>query len=150
MLEQKNHMVIMPDANKEEVLRHLAGASCGAAGQRCMAISVAVFVAEATEWISDLKNSLSNLNPGSWKDKETDFGPLISTQAKERVLSLIESGKKEGATILLDGSGYTSKKWPKGNFIGPTLFDKVTPQMRVYKEEIFGPVLLCMRVKNFR
>ncbi len=144
----KNHMVIMPDADKKEVLRHLAGASCGAAGQRCMAISVGVFVAEAGDWIKDLKESLSALKPGSWKDKESDFGPLISVPAKERVLSLIQSGKTEGAEMLLDGSTYKSKKWQKGNFVGATLFDKVTPEMKIYKEEIFGPVLLCMRVKN--
>ncbi len=144
----KNHMVIMPDANKQEVLRHLAGASCGAAGQRCMAISVGVFVGESGDWIQEIKDSLLALKPGSWKDKDSDFGPLISVQAKERVLSLIESGKKESAVILLDGSKYKSQKWPKGNFMGPTLFDKVTPEMSIYKEEIFGPVLLCMRVKN--
>ena len=142
----KNHAVIMPSADKTEVIRHLTGASCGAAGQRCMAISVAVFVGESSEWIAELKNSLADLKPGGWKDKTADFGPLISKEAKQRVLSLIESGKKEGADLLLDGSAFQDKS--KGNFIGPSLFDNVTASMEIYKKEIFGPVLLCVRVKN--
>ena len=144
----KNHLVVMPDANKKQVIRHLTGASCGAAGQRCMAISVAVFVDRSSEWISDLKESLSQLKPGSWKDDQADFGPLISKKARERVLSLIERGQKEGAELLIDGSNYQSKKWPDGNFVGPSLFDHVQTNMSIYKEEIFGPVLLCTRVKN--
>ena len=144
----KNHLIVMPDADKKQVLQSLAGASCGAAGQRCMAISVAVFVGEAQNWIADLKEALERLKPGSWKDKEAHYGPLISRTAKERVLSLIEKGKQEGAEILLDGSHYKSEKWPKGNFLGPTLFDKVSAEMSIYKEEIFGPVLLCVRVQN--
>ena len=144
----KNHLVVMPSANKAQVIRHLTGASCGAAGQRCMAISVAVFVGESRSWIPELKKSLTSLQPGSWKDKKADFGPLISKEAKQRVLSLIKKGQKEGANLLLDGSIYQSKKWPQGNFIGPTLFDQVTANMSIYKEEIFGPVLLCVRAKS--
>ena len=144
----KNHMVIMPDANKKQVLQNLTGASCGAAGQRCMAISVAVFVGETQEWITELKDTLEQIQPGSWKDTGADYGPLISTAAKDRVLSLIAQGKQEGAELLLDGSTFKSEKWPKGNFVGPTLFDKVRPEMSIYKEEIFGPVLLCMRVND--
>ncbi len=141
----KNHMIIMPDANKAEALRSLAGASCGAAGQRCMAISAAVFVGEAAEWIPEAAEALAKLRPGSFRDKNADFGPLVSQAARERVLSLIEEGKKEGAKILLDGSRFRSEKWPRGNFVGPTLFDHVRPEMKIYKEEIFGPVLLCAR-----
>ena len=144
----KNHLVVMPDSNKKEVVRHLAGASCGAAGQRCMAISTAVFVGSSSEWIPELKEVLSKLQPSSWKDDKADFGPLISKESKERVLSLILEGKKEGADLLLDGSHYQSKNWPKGNFVGPTLFDNVTADMSIYKEEIFGPVLLCVRVET--
>ena len=144
----KNHLIVMPDADKKQVLQSLAGASCGAAGQRCMAISVAVFVGEAQNWIADLKEALKRLKPGSWKDKEAHYGPLISRAAKERVLSLIKKGKQEGAENLLDGSDYQSEKWPKGNFVGPTLFDKVSSEMSIYKEEIFGPVLLCVRVPD--
>ncbi|MCY4512259.1 MAG: CoA-acylating methylmalonate-semialdehyde dehydrogenase, partial [Bdellovibrionales bacterium] len=144
----KNHLVAMPDADKNQVIRHLVGASCGAAGQRCMAISVGIFVGEAQNWIPEVKKKLSQLRPSSWKDEKADFGPLISVGAKERVLSLIAKGKEEGADLLLDGSGYLSKQWPQGNFVGPTLFDQVTSSMSIYKEEIFGPVLLCMRAKN--
>ena len=144
----KNHMVVMPSANKKEVIRHLTGASCGAAGQRCMAISVGVFVGEARQWIPELKESLSQLKPGSWQNKASDFGPLISKESKQRVLSLIKVGQKEGADLLLDGSDYKSPTYPKGNFIGPTLFDHVTADMSIYTEEIFGPVLLCIRVKS--
>ena len=144
----KNHTVIMPSADKSEVLRHLAGASCGAAGQRCMAISVAVFVGASREWIPELKETLARLKPGSWRDESSDFGPLISKEAKERVLALISSGQKEGASLLLDGSSYQSKEYPEGNFIGPSLFDHVKADMSIYREEIFGPVLLCVRVKS--
>ena len=144
----KNHSVIMPDADKDQVIKNLTGASCGAAGQRCMAISAAVFVGSASERIPELKKALSLLQPSSWKNKQADFGPLISKQAKDRVLNLIEKGKQEGAELLLDGSQFECKDYPKGNFVGPTLFDKVQKDMTIYKEEIFGPVLLCVRVKD--
>ena len=144
----KNHMVVMPDANKDQVIKNLTGASCGAAGQRCMAISVGVFVGSSSDWIPEIKEALSQLQTDSWKEPKADFGPLISTAGKQRVLSLIEQGKKEGADLLLDGSDFQSKKYPKGNFVGPTLFDKVKADMDIYKEEIFGPVLLCVRVKT--
>ena len=144
----KNHSVIMPDADKTQVIKNLTGASCGAAGQRCMAISVAVFAGSSSEWIPELKKALSLLKPDSWKNKQADFGPLISKEAKTRVLNLIQKGKEEGAELLLDGSQFECKGYPKGNFVGPTLFDRVQPGMTIYKEEIFGPVLLCVRVKN--
>ena len=144
----KNHMVVMPDANRDQVIKNLTGASCGAAGQRCMAISVGVFVGSAGDWIPELKESLSKLKPSSWKNEKADFGPLISKQAKQRALSLIEQGKKEGASLLLDGSQFQSSEYPNGNFVGPSLFDHVEADMSIYKEEIFGPVLLCVRVKN--
>ena len=144
----KNHMVVMPDADKTQVINNLVGASCGAAGQRCMAISVAVLVGEAGNWASDIKKALAEIRPGNWDDPQAAFGPLISPKAKERVLSMIEQGKKEGAELLLDGSVCKVEAYPKGNFVGATLFDKVTPEMSIYQEEIFGPVLLLMRAKN--
>ncbi len=144
----KNHLVALPDANKKKLIHALVGASCGSAGQRCMAISVAVFVGDSCRWIPELKAEMAQLKPGSWRDKRADFGPLISKEARQRVLSLIAEGRAEGATLLLDGSNYRVKEWPEGNFVGPTLFDHVTPEMSIYKEEIFGPVLLCVRVKN--
>ncbi|BDM65132.1 methylmalonate-semialdehyde dehydrogenase (acylating) [Shewanella sp. NFH-SH190041] len=140
----KNHSVIMPDANKDQVLNNLVGASVGAAGQRCMAISVAVFVGEAKAWIPELKARLAKVRPGLWDDDEAGYGPLISPQAKERVLSLIAKGKEEGAECLLDGSEFTLAGYESGNWVGPTMFTKVTPEMTIYKEEIFGPVLCCV------
>lgn len=144
----KNHMVVMPDANKQQVVNNIVGASVGAAGQRCMAISVAVLVGPAAEWIDDIKGALQSVRPGVWDDKEAAYGPLISPQAKQRVLSLIDQGKKEGATCLLDGSDYTVEGCPDGNWVGPTLFTDVTPDMTIYSEEIFGPVLAVICVDS--
>jgi len=142
----KNHMVIMPDAPKDQVLSNLLGASCGAAGQRCMAISVAVFVGESKQWIDELAEQMAALRPGHWQDSGAAFGPLISPQARQRVLRLIEQGKAEGAECLLDGSQCTVEGYPNGNWVGPTLFRGVTTKMGLYREEIFGPVLVCMQV----
>ncbi|MGR3968515.1 CoA-acylating methylmalonate-semialdehyde dehydrogenase [Shewanella sp. 1180_01] len=140
----KNHCVIMPDANKQQVINNLVGASVGAAGQRCMAISVAVFVGAAKEWIPELKKALAKVRPGLWDDKEAGYGPVISPAAKARVLKLIKQGIDEGAECLLDGSDFTVEGYESGNWIGPTMFNKVTTDMSIYKEEIFGPVLCCM------
>lgn len=140
----KNHCVIMPDANKQQVINNLVGASVGAAGQRCMAISVAVFVGAAKEWIPELKEALAKVRPGLWDDKEAGYGPLISPAAKARVLKLIAQGKQEGAECLLDGSDFSVAGYESGNWVGPTMFTKVTTDMSIYKEEIFGPVLCCM------
>ena len=144
----KNHCVIMPDANKQQVINNLVGASVGAAGQRCMAISVAIFVGAAKEWIPELKEALAKIRPGVWDDKEAGYGPVISPAAKARVLKLIEQGKAEGADCLLDGSDCTVAGFEAGNWIGPTMFDKVTTDMSIYKEEIFGPVLCCMESES--
>lgn len=140
----KNHCVIMPDANKQQVINNLVGASVGAAGQRCMAISVAVFVGAAKEWIPELKEALAKVRPGLWDDKEAGYGPVISPAAKARVLKLIQQGIDEGAECLLDGSDFTVEGYESGNWIGPTIFNKVSTEMSIYKEEIFGPVLCCM------
>jgi malonate-semialdehyde dehydrogenase (acetylating)/methylmalonate-semialdehyde dehydrogenase len=142
----KNHMVVMPDANKQQVISNIVGASCGAAGQRCMAISVAVLVGEARNWIEDIKQAHTAIRPGIWTDASAAYGPVISPQAKERVLSLIAQGKREGATCLLDGSDCRVEGYPDGNWVGPTLFSNVTTDMEIYKQEIFGPVLLIMTV----
>ncbi len=142
----KNHMVIMPDANKEQVVNNLIGSSVGAAGQRCMAISVAVFVGGSEQWISDLKNEMEKINPGAWDDENAAYGPLISEQAKQRVLGLIELGKKQGAICELDGSHCVVDGFPDGNWVGPTLFRGVSTDMSIYTQEIFGPVLVCIEV----
>ncbi|WP_028112017.1 CoA-acylating methylmalonate-semialdehyde dehydrogenase [Ferrimonas kyonanensis] len=142
----KNHMVVMPDADKDTVINQLVGSSVGAAGQRCMAISVAVFVGESKQWIPELQQALAKVRPGLWDDEEAGYGPLINPGAKARVLELIQSGKEEGATCLLDGSEFTVPGHESGNWVGPTLFSDVTPQMRIYNEEIFGPVLCTSNV----
>ncbi|WP_429100400.1 CoA-acylating methylmalonate-semialdehyde dehydrogenase [Aeromonas rivipollensis] len=144
----KNHMVIMPDANKAQVLSNLVGAGVGAAGQRCMAISVAVFVGSARDWIPDLAAEFARVKPGVWHDPQAAYGPLISPEAKVRVEGLIEAGMAEGAQCLLDGRFCDVPGYPVGNWVGPTLFRGVTPQMRIYKEEIFGPVLACLEVES--
>ncbi|WP_111657122.1 CoA-acylating methylmalonate-semialdehyde dehydrogenase [Isoalcanivorax indicus] len=144
----KNHMVIMPDANPQQVVNQLVGASVGAAGQRCMAISVAVFVGKAKDMIPALRDALAKVRPGAWNDEDAGYGPLISPQAKERVLALIAAGREEGAECLLDGSDCTVDGYPDGNWVGPTLFNNVTPSMRIYREEVFGPVLCCTSVDS--
>lgn len=146
MAGAKNHMVVMPDADKDQVISNLVGSACGAAGQRCMAISVAVLVGEAADWVDDIRAAMTEIRPGAWDDEGAAYGPLISPQAKQRVLALIEAGKREGATCLLDGSECTVEGYPAGNWVGPTLFSDVQPGSTLYDEEIFGPVLLTTGV----
>jgi malonate-semialdehyde dehydrogenase (acetylating)/methylmalonate-semialdehyde dehydrogenase len=142
----KNHCVIMPDANKDFAINNLVGASVGAAGQRCMAISVAVFVGDSADWIDELTAKIGAVKPGLWNDADAGYGPLISPQAKAKVLSLIAEGKEQGATCLLDGSDFTLEGYEGGNWVGPTVFRDVKTQMSIYQEEIFGPVLCCITV----
>ncbi|WP_399425923.1 CoA-acylating methylmalonate-semialdehyde dehydrogenase [Vibrio campbellii] len=146
----KNHMVVMPDANKNQVVNNLVGSSVGAAGQRCMAISVAVFVGSSKEWIADLKQQMAKVHPGVWDDENAAYGPLISAQAKQRVLGLIEEGKQQGAVCELDGSQCEVEGFPEGNWVGPTLFSGVTTEMSIYTQEIFGPVLVCIEVDTLQ
>ncbi|MEK6202824.1 CoA-acylating methylmalonate-semialdehyde dehydrogenase [Psychrobacter sp. S4(2024)] len=147
MMGAKNHGVILPDANKEQTLNQLAGAAFGAAGQRCMALSVVVLVGAAGEWIDDIKAKAEGLIVSAGKH-DKDLGPLISPAAKARVEHLIGTGVEEGASLLLDGRGITVEGYEKGNFVGPTIFDNVTSDMQIYKEEIFGPVLCIMRANS--
>ncbi len=144
----KNHMIVMPDADKTQLINNLTAASCGAAGQRCMAISVAVLVGESEQWIPEIKASMSKVKVGAWNDPEAGFGPVISKAAKERIESLITSAEKEGAQILLDGRNHKVASCPNGNFVGATLIDKVSPEMKIYRDEVFGPVLLLLRAKT--
>jgi malonate-semialdehyde dehydrogenase (acetylating)/methylmalonate-semialdehyde dehydrogenase len=144
----KNHCVIMPDANKQQVINNLVGSSVGAAGQRCMAISVAVFVGAAKEWIPEVAEAIAKVRPGAWNDENAAYGPVISPQAKERVEALITQGEKEGAKLLVDGRNCEVDGLPKGNWVGPTVFSNVTPDMEVYKTEIFGPVLCTTEVDS--
>lgn len=144
----KNHMIVMPNTNKTQVVNNLAGASCGAAGQRCMAISVAVLVGEASTWVPDIQKAMTQLKVGAWNDPDALLGPIVSEKAKERVVALISEGEKEGAKLLLDGRNIKIANYPKGNFVGPTLFDNIHEEMKIYREEIFGPVLLIVKKKT--
>jgi len=140
----KNHATVMPDADKDKTLDQLVAAAFGAAGQRCMALSAAVFVGESSKWIPELVERAKKLKVGSGLEPGIDLGPVISPQAKHKIEALIESGKKQGAKVVLDGRGLQIPGYPKGNFVGPTILADVQPNMEVYKEEIFGPVLLVM------
>ena len=142
----KNHMVIMPDANKDQAISSLVGASCGAAGQRCMAISACILVGEAREWVDDIAAAMAAVRPGVWDDENAGYGPQITQVAKDRIVGFIERGDQEGARLVLDGRDCTVDGYPDGNWVGPTLFADVTPEMSIYKEEIFGPVLVSSGV----
>jgi len=142
----KNHGVIMPDANKEATLNALAGAAFGAAGQRCMALSTAVWVGSSKEWIPELMERVRKLKVNAGHEPGTDVGPVISPQSKERIEKLITSGEKEGAEVLIDGRGIQVPGYEKGNFVGPTVLHGVKKDMECYREEIFGPVLCSMEV----
>jgi len=143
-MSAKNHATIMPDANKDATLNALAGAAFGAAGQRCMALSTAIFVGESKEWIPELIERAKKLAVNGGKEPGADIGPLISPEAKERVKRLIQSGVDQGAKLVLDGRDVKVAKYPKGNFVGPTILTDVKPHMECYTEEIFGPVLVCL------
>lgn len=145
----KNHLVVLPDAGKAQVIRALVGASLGAAGQRCMGISVCVLVGEAQQWIGDIKDAFAKTKPGIWNQQDAAYGPLISQAARERVIGIIAKGKLE-ANCLLDGSDCVVDGRPKGNWVGPTLFADVTPDMEIYKQEIFGPVLCCINADDLQ
>ncbi|CEL62986.1 methylmalonate-semialdehyde dehydrogenase [Rhizoctonia solani AG-1 IB] len=143
-LGAKNHGVILPDANKNLALNSILGAAFGAAGQRCMALSVAVFVGTAQSWLPELVERAKKLKVNGGFEPGADLGPLISPHAKSRVESIIASVPEEGGKILLDGRGIKVSGYEKGNFVGPTIVE-VVRDMRAYKEEIFGPVLVCLQ-----
>jgi len=141
MMGAKNHCVIMPDANRSQAINNVIGSCFGAAGQRCMANSVVVLVGEAKEWLPEILERSKTMKVGPGTQRDADLGPLVSPQARERVISLIDSGVAEGASLLLDGRNVSVDGYPDGNFVGPTIFADVTPEMRIYREEIFGPVM---------
>src|SRR5688572_22395431 len=145
----KNHMVIMPDADMNQAVDALIGAGYGSAGERCMAISVAVPVGEATADVlmSKLIPRVEKLKIGLSSDSEADYGPLVTKMALDRVKGYIDIGVKEGATLKVDGRGFKMQGYENGYFLGGSLFDNVTKDMRIYKEEIFGPVLSVVRAK---
>lgn len=144
MMGAKNHAVIMPDANKEQTLNAIAGAAFGAAGQRCMALPVVILVGESRSWLPELVERAKTLRVNAGCEPGTDVGPVISRNALARITDLIESGVSEGATLELDGRNPQVPGYENGNFVAPTLFSGVTTDMRIYNEEIFGPVLCVM------
>ncbi|KAF5011920.1 hypothetical protein F66182_15306 [Fusarium sp. NRRL 66182] len=147
-LGAKNHATVLPDSNKNHALNAIAGAAFGAAGQRCMALSTLVMVGETKEWLPELAERAKQLQVNGGFEPGADLGPVISPHSKKRIEDLIASAEKEGATILLDGRGYKPEKYPNGNWIAPTIITNVTPDMTCYKEEIFGPVLVCLNVET--
>ena len=148
----KNHMIIMPDADMDQAVDALIGAGYGAAGERCMAISVAVPVGEETadRLVEKLAPRVESLKIGPYTaGNDVDFGPLVTAQARERVLGLVNSGVEQGAELVVDGREFSMQGYENGYFIGGCLFDRVTRDMDIYKQEIFGPVLSVVRAKDY-
>lgn len=148
----KNHMIIMPDADMDQAADALIGAGFGAAGERCMAISVAVPVGEGTadKLMEKLAPKVEALKIGPYTGgDDVDFGPLVTAEAKARVGGLVESGVEAGAKLVVDGRGFSMQGYEDGFFFGACLFDHVTPDMDIYTQEIFGPVLVTVRAENY-
>ena len=147
----KNHMVIMPDAHLDQTVEALVGAAYGSAGERCMAISVAVPVGKKTADIllEKLVPRVESLKIGPSTDTQADYGPMITKAHLDKVKSYVDLGVKEGAKLVVDGRNFKLQGYEHGNFMGGCLFDHVTPDMRIYKDEIFGPVLSVVRAKDY-
>ncbi|MFF3976005.1 CoA-acylating methylmalonate-semialdehyde dehydrogenase [Streptomyces sp. NPDC001828] len=147
----KNHMIVMPDADLDQAVDALIGAGYGSAGERCMAISVAVPVGEETAdaLVARLKERIATLRIGRSDDPDADFGPLVSRDALDRVNRYVGIGATEGAQLVVDGRGFTLPGSETGFFAGASLFDHVRPNMRIYREEIFGPVLCVVRAADY-
>jgi malonate-semialdehyde dehydrogenase (acetylating)/methylmalonate-semialdehyde dehydrogenase len=147
----KNHMVILPDADLDQAVDALMGAAYGSAGERCMAISVAVPIGErvADELVARLVPKIRKLKIGPGTDPEAEMGPLVTAQHLEKVSGYIDTGVEQGAKLLVDGRGFKMQGYEKGYFIGGTLFDHVSPEMTIYRDEIFGPVLSVVRAKDY-
>ncbi|ODT66596.1 MAG: methylmalonate-semialdehyde dehydrogenase (acylating) [Pelagibacterium sp. SCN 63-23] len=147
----KNHMVIMPDADMDKAADALMGAGYGSAGQRCMAVSVAVPVGEGTadRIVAALKPRIERLKVGPATDKASEMGPVITRASQDRIKSLISKGVEQGAELVVDGRDFALQGYENGFFVGPTLFDRVTPDMDIYTEEVFGPVLSVVRSKTY-
>jgi malonate-semialdehyde dehydrogenase (acetylating)/methylmalonate-semialdehyde dehydrogenase len=146
----KNHMLVLPDADLELAADAAVSAGYGSAGERCMAISVVVAVGDAGDrLLPKIEERIQKLRTGSAEDPETEMGPLITAEHRDRVVSCIDSGVEEGAELVRDGRGLAVAGHEDGFFVGPTLFDRVQPEMRIYRDEIFGPVLCVVRVDHF-
>ena len=142
----KNHGVIMPGANKESTINALVGAAFGAAGQRCMALSTAVMVGDAKEWLHEVAEKATKLVVSAGHEPTADIPPVISPESKERIHQLIQSAEDQGASLLLDGRKVTVPDYPNGNFVGPTIINNMNQSMEAYQKEIFGPVLCVLAV----
>ncbi len=147
----KNHGIILPDADMDQAVKDLVGAAYGSAGERCMALPVVVPVGKKTadELRERLLPEIEKLKVGISTDAEAQYGPVVSLAHKKKVEGYIGQGAEEGADLVRDGRGFKLQGYEEGFFIGPTLFDKVTPKMKTYQEEIFGPVLQIMRTESF-
>jgi malonate-semialdehyde dehydrogenase (acetylating) / methylmalonate-semialdehyde dehydrogenase len=147
----KNHMIVMPDADLDQAVDALMGAAYGSAGERCMAISVAVPIGDKTAdaLVEKLEPKVRGLRIGPGTDPEAEMGPLVTKQHYDKVRGYIDSGEAEGAKLVVDGRGFKMQGYEGGYFIGGTLFDHVTPDMKIYKEEIFGPVLAIARAPDY-
>jgi len=146
----KNHMIVLPDADMDQATDALMGAAYGSAGERCMAISVAVTVGTAGDALMEkLAPRVRNLKIGPYTDPEAEMGPLVTKQAYERVKGYVDTGVKEGAKLVVDGRGLKLQGYENGYFLGGCLFDDVKPEMKIYKDEIFGPVLSVVRSKTY-
>jgi len=146
----KNHMVVMPDADLDQATDALMGAAYGAAGERCMAVSVAVAVGKIGDRLIDkLEPRIRALKIGPGTDPDAEMGPLVTKQHLDKVRGYIDHGVKEGAKLVVDGRGVKLQGYENGFFLGGSLFDQVTPEMKIYKDEIFGPVLAVVRAPDF-
>jgi malonate-semialdehyde dehydrogenase (acetylating)/methylmalonate-semialdehyde dehydrogenase len=147
----KNHMVILPDADLDQVADALMGAGYGSAGERCMAISVAVPVGKETAdaLVAKLKPRVESLKIGPATDKDAEMGPVVTKMHRDKILGYIDSGVEQGADLVVDGRGFKLQGYENGYYVGGTLFDNVTPDMTIYKEEIFGPVLSVVRTEHY-
>tara|TARA_B100001287_G_C22664998_1_gene522395 strand:+ start:640 stop:2127 length:1488 start_codon:yes stop_codon:yes gene_type:complete len=146
----KNHLVVMPDANLDQAVNGIMGAAYGSAGERCMAVSVAVAVGDvADKLVEQIADKAQTLKVAPWTDNDSDMGPVISKEHKDKILNYIDIGEKEGAKLILDGRNLTIQGYENGFFVGPTLFDNVDKDMKIYKEEIFGPVLSIVRANTY-
>ncbi|MGF1620459.1 MAG: CoA-acylating methylmalonate-semialdehyde dehydrogenase [Rhodomicrobiaceae bacterium] len=147
----KNHMIVMPDADMDQAVNALIGAGYGSAGERCMAISVAVPVGDNTAdaLMEKLIPRVESLNIGPYTDESADFGPVVTKQHLQKIKDYVDLGVKEGATLAVDGRDFTMQGYENGYFMRGCLFDHVKPEMRIYKEEIFGPVLSIARAKDY-
>ena len=146
----KNHLIVMPDANLDQAVDGIMGAAYGSAGERCMAVSVAVAVGEiADQLVENIHKKAESLIVAPWTDSSSEMGPVISKEHKIKIEEYIGSGVEEGAKLVLDGRNLKIQGYENGYFVGPTLFDNVTKEMKIYKEEIFGPVLSVIRAKNY-